>query len=279
MISPAIAGAPVSFVDSSGKQWSIPLSAIQFTDQTTADPKNWPHFNDASLTEGDKQNLLDWLKYLTQQNLLRAGDPLPPPPAFTVAAIDAGTAGNGISINIANLAPNAAKPAQGKFDATVTAAQSWPGLTSATIGQVLGVKSPAKPGDQPGLVFLKGNAGAGAPLPIDQDVDASGELAVPANGGGIAFTLATRRAPDTKAAVHVTIKDVKPDGSFTLAAGWTRTVTAVQISGLGAAYAFAITVAPPAGGFANPPAPGTVKLVGGTDGAAATPAGATILSS
>ncbi len=268
---PVLGGAPVAFVDTSGKQIEIPLSLLQFG-PAGIDASNWPGY--ASY----KSQVDPLFALLASGNLLRPGDAPTASPALQIAARDPGSSGNQITISFANVVPNKANPDQTKVDATVAVTQSLAGLTMAGIGQKLGTPTG---GTQPGLVVLTAAAVA---LPAEGEADLAGSpasWAVPKDGGGgDAFTLQTAHdaADATKIHARVTQLDATA-GTFTLTVSWTKSAPGVELKDLGATFAFVITVTAPPSGFA-PPVAGTVTLQGGADASSSSAAGAkaTVLS-
>ncbi len=276
---PVLGASPVSFVDRvTGIQRSIPLSLLQFADASSApNALAWPGY--AGYNAAAKAQIDSWLAELAKEDRLTPGAAPPPAPAFSIAARDPGSAGDGIKLYFTKVAPNAATPEKTAVDVTVQATQTYPGLTLLTLVPILGRKTPAAAGSRPGLVLPDADP-AGMPSAFEGDVGAApASVAVPRFGGGTAFTLLAARGGADAKLIHVKISQVDQGaGTFTLTTTWTKSATGVALADLQTQFAYLLTVTAPAAGFANPPATGQVTLTGGSDGAGAAAAGAVVLS-
>jgi hypothetical protein len=276
---PSVGGSPITFLDSFGAQYSIPLSFVTFPTATGAPVvSTWPGWTG---TPGSAQlnNVTGWLAYLVGQSLLSAAVLPLPPAAFTIAARDVGSSGNDITISFGTVTPNAATPAATTVDVTVTTKQVYAGLTVASLATVLGTV--ALGGTQPGLAFVSTPLATmptataatnftGTPLVFD----------IPGSSGVLSPTHDAAAEAADAALLQAAISDVNAAAStFTLTLSWTKSQTAVPLSSLATTFAYLITITPPTGGFVYGPAAGSsVTLAGGTDPAtiAPNPAQATI---
>jgi len=287
---PCLGGAPVSFIDASGNQYFIPLPYVSFPAPPAAAipaiSAQWPGWLAAGAAA--QQNTVNgWVGALAIEGYLAAGSP-PASPAFALAARDAGSAGNDISITFGNIAPNTATPPSTTADVSVTTTQVYKGLTVASVETVLGAT--ALGGTQPGLAFV-GSPFTTLPDAVSpaQNFVISGtnyEFAVPGSGGGILVPTNDATNPDA-GLITVAITDIDTTAeTFTLTLGWTKPAAPplnVALSALASTFGYVLTVTPPAGGYQLPPAAGTYTLVGGADAiktsAPPVPAQATIPSS
>ncbi len=279
-------GSPISFVDGNGAQYAIPLPWITFG---SAGPSSatWPGWTgpagsgaNASGPNGSLEtNINNWLGAIAVQGLLTAGAPQPNPPAFTVAARDSGSTGNDIVMTFSAIHPNTPN---NTADVTVTVTQIYAALTITSIQTVLGTQTVR--GSEPGLAVvgtpLASLPSATAPMLFSADPTNPPRFAV-----GVGILLPTHDAATEKAdagliAASITSVAAAP-GTFTLTLTWTKSVTGIPASALGASFGYVLTVTPPAGGFGPlPPANTSVTLLGGTDSSniAATAATATVIS-
>ena len=263
---PSVGGSPITFVDSFGAQYSIPLSFVTFPTATGAPVvSTWPGWT-GTPGSGQLNNVTSWLAYLVGQSLLSANVLPLPAAAFTIAARDAGSSGNDITIMFGTVTPNAATPASTTVDVTVATTQVYAGLTVASISNVLGTV--ALGGTQPGLAFvatplatlptaIAATNFAGAPLQFD----------IPGSGGVLAPTHDAAAEATDAALIQAAISNVDAGaGTFTLTLSWTKAQAAVPLSSLAATFGYLVTITPPAGGFVyGPAANSNVTLTGGTD--------------
>lgn len=274
--TPVVAQSPVSF-NVNGKQLMIPLSALYFDDSGVLKGDHWPLF---ATYQADVVPLLERLR---KGGALQPGPKALAKPAFTATAITAGSLAT-IEIEIGNVVPDEATPADSTADISVTETDLYTGLDAATLKDQLGATAGA--GKRPGLVFV--SSAAAPTLPQDGVYPAvaaapgdPGTITVDDNdGAGDAFELETRGDGADAILTSVEIKNTDSvSGKFDLVATWTKTVAGVQVDGIGAAFADVISVTAPPGGFLAP-SEGTVVLAGGADAIAVDPvkASATVLS-
>jgi hypothetical protein len=265
---PAVASSPLAF-SASGKYFLLPLNAVYFDAAGALKADRWPLY----LTH---KSIVDpLLESLRSAGVLAPGPEPPQKPAFTATAKTPGATGVTITIAIANVAPNAATPPSSTADVTVSETDTYTALQPATLVATIGAA--ANGGSRPGLVFVS-SAGAPALPKAGTYAMAAAAPGGPAtadipqdSGGGTAFTLETRDGGADAPLVSVEVKDVNAaQNSFTLVVTWTKVQNAVAMSGLAAAFAYAIDVQPPAGGFLAPAA-GTTTLSGGSDAIAINP--------
>jgi hypothetical protein len=253
--TPALFAGPIEFMDvGTGKQISIPLSAVSFLDGSIS----VDGYNNKAAT--------DWLKYLATTGLLVPDSSPPSKPAMIITAANPGGTGNFIQITFSEFTADA----DPKFKVVVTETDTYKGLTIGTLPTVLGTTT--IPGTHPGLVVVVGPvadipaATVGAPLvgtlpkaplyqaALDKDNKPLTAFSVQARGPGEADGVDTT----------VTIKEVDADKkTFTLVAIWsrTRTLTATEFQDP-KYFGYEIKVEKPTG---LPPAPGTYNLSGGSD--------------
>lgn len=272
---PALGGGPLTFVDATGKQFSIPLLFVTFPTAPGTPVLGGPLAGNLEATT--------WLSYLNQQGLVTAGSSPTNPPAFSIAARDAGSAGNDITIAFSNIQLDTANPSQTKLDVTVATTQTYPGLTTASIVTLLGTAPLA--GSQPGLAYV-GTPPTALPAATSAAAAFTGSplaYAIPGTDGILLATHATP-AEAADAALLTGAIAAATAAKFTLVLAWTKTAAGVALADLNATFAYLISVtAPPGpGGFAHPPAAGTVTLQGGSDPTStptpATPAAAVVVA-
>jgi len=269
----------VSFLDSNGIQYAIPLAWIVFPPAPAlADPTSWPGWSGSAAAQ--KSNITNWVGTLGTEGLLALGAAPPNPPAFTVTAVTPGSTGNDISLTVNAVYTN------NTMDVTVTVLQTYPGLTWTGTGPnliqtVLGIATVT--GTQPGLAVVGNNLTA---LP-DPSAPASFSL----SGGSYEFAPSTFGAgsllpsndPTNSDAGTITAAVSAVDSTaetFTLTLGWTKKGQGLTLSSIAAEFAYVVTITVPAGSTALPAAGTAIYLAGGTDADSlpATAATATVIS-
>jgi|GEM_PF-5295550 len=260
--TPVVAQSVISFNDS-GKHLMIPLSALYFDANGALKADRWPLYATYQATVDPL------LTRLLKDGTLRKGSTPAARPSFVATAVTPGATGVLIEIEISNVVPNSATPANSTADFKVTETDTYAGTEVGKLKDVVGTT--ANGGKRPGLVFV---SSAGAPeLPAagtySMAAAAPGDPAkadIPKHsGGGTAFSLQTRANGADAVLTSVQIKDVdQANNKFTLVVKWTKTQSGQAMNGLGAALAYAVNVSAPAGGFLAP-APGKVVLTGGSD--------------
>jgi hypothetical protein len=260
-----------------GTHLMIPLSAIYFDSNGVLKADLWPLFATY------QASVVPLLQRLRDEGVLSPGQQAVAKPAFTATAITAGTVAT-LEITTANVVPDSATPANSKADFTVTETDLYTALEPATLKATLGETAGA--GKRPGLVFVSSVAAPALPKNGSYAAVAAapgdpGAIKVPKNSGaGDAFELETRDVGADAILTSVDIKDTDAvAGKFTLVAKWSKTAPALAVSGVGAAFAYVITVTAPPDGFLAPGA-GKVVLAGGADAIAVNPvkASATVLA-
>src|SRR5262249_51252533 len=147
-----IAQSPPS-INVNGKHLMIPISALSFGDDGKLSVKNWPPYSNA-----DNQKAVDpFLSRLFAAGLLRASANLQTKPSFMATAVTPGESVL-IEIEIKNVVPSTAVPADTKADFTVTESETYTGLEPGKLKDTIGTTSGG--GKKPGLVFV---SSAGAP--------------------------------------------------------------------------------------------------------------------
>jgi hypothetical protein len=237
------------------------LTSLYFDDQGNIKADQWPEYVNGP--SGFKASVDNWLGYLVKQSLVTPGKIPAAKPAFQIEAKDPGSTGNFITVEFKNITPDPKVPGNTTVDVTVTETDTYPLLTPDTLEKVIGKTSGG--GSRPGLVFLA------TPTPI-----------LPAVGGGDlksagvgkpfvfdfagAFTVQAKHDDPDAGLTNVQVTAVDTGAkTFTLTATWKKPAVAVKLSDLGTTFAYELTVTPPKGGFADPPAAGTVTLTGGAD--------------
>jgi hypothetical protein len=267
----ALANDPVELTDLTGKQVSLPLTAIFFD-------------GNAVKAEGDlytaNKTILDpWLAYLAAIGWLFPDAQSPVKTAMVITAKDPGSNGNFIQVTFSSF--DETDPNDPKFDVAVTETNTYTGLTPATVQTVLGAS--AGTGTEPGLVFVPGAAPTDLPKAGSYPLTVTSPNTFAAadipkdSGAGNAFTVRAKADGADGAQTKVDIKDVDASAStFTLFAGWNKTASQITSSQVGVNFAYLITVAPPAGGTISAPVSGTITLNGGSDAASAAAASAAV---
>jgi len=268
--TPVLAQSPLS-LNANGKQHMIPLSALYFDSTGALKADRWPPY---AVVNGPDKLVDKFLKRLESEGALQPGKQPAAKPAFTATAV---TAGNVlVQIDIANVAPDAVVAANSKADFVVTETDTYTGLTLATLTGTVGAV--ANGGSRPGLVFVSSAVGAlpkNGVYPLAGD---PGTVDIADGAAGTSFTVTSRAGGADAALTSVEIKNAA-SGTFTLIATWTKTANAQAMTGLAAAFAYVLTITPPAGGFLAPAA-GKIVLTGGSDGLVVSPvkASATVVA-
>lgn len=276
--TPTVLGnVPLEYTDPvSGKQVSIPLSALKFTNgQLSVDSSVWkpavPGFV-ASL-------LATW----AQQGLIVPVPAAAPKPAMTLTAADAGSTGNGIKVTISNVKLNI-DPTQTTFNLKIEETDTYTGLTPTSIITVLGTDKAA--GTQPGLVHVVQSTtpATGMPAAISKQTlaiggGASAQLKLMNNAATPApfLTLEAKRAGTDGTQTTVTIANVQAT-TFDLTACWSKTVTGATLATLQSNVAYELKILPPPSGIISPPAAASAQLSGGSDGSSASAASAIVFA-
>jgi hypothetical protein len=276
--TPTVLGnVPLEYTDPvSGKQVSIPLSALKFTNgQLSVDSSIWkpavPGFV-ASL-------LATW----AQQGLIVPVAAAAPKPAMTLTAGDAGSTGNGIKVTISNVKLNI-DPTQTTFNIKIEETDTYTGLTPASIVTILGTDKAA--GTQPGLVHVVQSTtpANGMPAAISKAA-----MAVPSGGSNAQkqlmnnaatpapfLTLEAKRAGTDGTQTTVTI--AVQATTFDLTAYWSKTVTGATLATLQSNVAYELKILPPPSGIISPPAGASAQLSGGSDGSSPSAASAIVFA-
>lgn len=281
-IRPVLGASPISFVDpKTGQQYSIPLPVLEYAHgQGAPDPSSWPSY--AGLSADAQAALTAWIGELVRGALIAPGEEVPPPPAFKVSAVDPGSTGDGIVLSITKVTPNLTKPGLTSVDASIATSQVYKALTPDTLIAVIGKKGGAAgSASRPGLVVVDGTVD-GVPVAADADLGATAKLDVGKDGGAVgdkSFSLVPRKSGDEGKAIHVVVANIdKVAKTFDLTVTWSGAKATSQVAKLKDAFPYLITVTPPDGGFAHPPALGDVTLSGGADGDTPAPSAAIVLS-
>lgn len=273
MAAQVVANGPISFSDTDGLAFSIPLSILYVDDNGTIKADSWPPYD-------EYQSLIDpWLAYLQEQGLIRQGEASAPVTAMIVKAKTTGAAGNTILLEINNLHPDPADNSVTLFDVTVTENNTYSGLSPATLKAMLGTA--AGGGEKPGLVFVS-SAGdpempkAGSYPLMSGAGNTAASVEVPnADESATAFKVSARSKGAEGNRTTVTIEDVTAT-AFTLVAEWTKTSANLKPGDVAGSFDYEITVDPPQDGALATPAAGDYTLNGGVDAQPAKPATVTL---
>lgn len=266
--TPVTGGGPFEYITASGKQVSIPLSALSF------DASGNPVVDAAWTPLADPGTAL--LAFATAQGTLAPAATRSPFPAMLLRAADAGASGNNITVTVAVSSPPAnGDITQTTFDLTVTETDVYKGLTAATVESILG--SSAVTGTSPGLVQVVAGSvdAAGVPTAVAGAALTGSPAKLDVDGTGtppLVFSLTGKKdSPDallTKVSVTPTT-----GSSFDLEATWTKTVSGVTLttvaSQVSSELGYEITVSTPNSGAYSLPASAVTALSGGSSVAAA----------
>lgn len=287
MANKVIGNGPIGFTDSKGNQRFIPLSVLEFSD-SEIDASKW------SLYTANKTIVDALLRELVDNDFLRPGPSPPPKPAMILKAAVPGAAGNNIQVAFSNLNVDTTTPADTTFDATITAKETYEGLSydsrnpesPAFIKNVLGTETLT--GTSPCLIRVR-NADTPS-KPQEDSYRLMGGNASTKSSKGIggdptrtAFTAEAWKNGDEGDSITATISDVDDaTNTFKLVVELKQTtITDIKLSQLPAKLAgsgIVLEVKKPDGGDYALPALGTVGLIGGSDAQAASTASATIIA-
>jgi hypothetical protein len=263
------------------RMWACPLEVIGWSagSGTVVSDCRYPFDNLVNLTKRQQGccTIMVGPADITGKNTLQSIVDSASNVAMTITAADPGSAGNNITVTIAN---SQVSVAAASLDFTVTETDIYPSLSLATMAGILGVQQTA--GSQPGLAHLSSqpNTTIGAPN-TDQTVQFVGGSAtakaqasfVNANGQAV-FTLEAKKVGVDGNLTSATVSNVDANGNFTLGLTWQKTLRGATLGnvqqGIATDLAYEITAAPPAGRIAFP-AEGSVPLRGGSDAVAGGP--------
>ena len=273
---PVLGSGPISLLES-GKQYSIPLSALYFDSTGKLKADRWPSYPSIA-SEVDT-----FLARLLVSGALAVGPEPAAKPAFLVKAAGAGSTGNSVTLLIENVAPDTNNPPASKADITVTETDTYSNVKPADLAALIGTS--AGGGSKPGLVFLS-SANPELPKAKSYTFTAATPGTDPAtakieknSGTGDAFTLESRSKATDANLTKAEIKNVDATaGTFTMVVTWTKKVTATQVDSVATPLSYAVVITAPPGGY-RAPVPGVVTLSGGSDAtttSAATASGSAI---
>ncbi len=283
----AVGDGPIEFTDSSGRQFVIPLSALEFDDSNNLTANAWPGYT------AHKAELDPYLKYLLKEGFIQRGSSSPQKQAMVVKAADPGSAGNNLQIAFTNIKPDPGDPtnaAKTTFDAVISEQETYSllGIDSSNpnfLKTVLGTETIT--GSQPGAVHALDADTPKLPKAGEYTLSGGGNttpssVKIPANSSGDAFNLAARKNGADGDNTKVVISNVDTTANtFSMDVTWSKTITGTKVGDLPAKLqdtGYAIQVdAPDGGGFALPAA-GTYGLHGGAEAQAAQAAQAVIIA-
>src|SRR6266545_1801078 len=208
---------PIQFTNRNGRQLLIPLTALYFDARGALKLDHWAPY--AGLDAVDQGSLQELLKDLVRQRLLTPAKAPAPQAALVFQATLSGAAGNAVTLTVAKVVPDPAKPPDPKnatFDLSVKESAVYPQLSVDAaadnfVADVLGTDADLVSPD--GLVHLK--APVADPLPLPKggtyQLGAGGTqtVAVPqaAAANQTAFTLEARDTDVTAPLTKVVIAD------------------------------------------------------------------------
>lgn len=267
----ALAAQPVAFSDvSTGTQWFISMSAIQFEDGV---PK--VIVSELPATLRAKQLKIEArLKELADVGVLLKRTEQPAEPAMKVEANSSGAAGNKVSVEVSNVRPDPGDPARIIFDVEVTETNNYDGLTVATVESTLGTAAGT------GLVYAEANSAVALPkageytLVAGANAAARASLEVPkTDSTPRSFKVLSRGTGPDGVSTTITISSVDAAaGTFAMTVVWSKAVPNLDTAGVAAAFSYAVAITAPDGGALKAPAKGIYNLTGGNDAQTATKA-------
>jgi hypothetical protein len=262
---------PFEFMDQSGKHVSIPLTALTLNNGviTSTDP-NW----NKVLSNPPAQALYQYMLNVTPPLLWPTPAPAPFP-AMVVRAVNAGTAGNNITVNVtvtpAASSPPIQDPTTQTFTLTVTESDTYANQTPATIANTLKTAG--------ALVYVVQTVQTtGVPESYSGTLTGSPDQ-VPIEGSGspgTLFVLSPRQNTlGASAGAQYTQLTITPNlaspsnpnaGTFNLQATWTYTVSCTldSLASVSSELGYVITIGKPSSGAFSIPAQTSTTLSGGT---------------
>lgn len=300
--TPTVLGnVPLEYTDPvTGKQVSIPLSALKFTNgQLKVDTGTWPNPPNPPSPTPPYIKLPDFvnsmLTNLAQQGVIIPAPTPSPKPAMVVTAQDPGSAGNNIVLTFAVTTPNL-DPTQVKFSMTVTETETYKKLTLTSgkpnyVETVLGSDTVTSP--TPGLAHvIHASLGAtGTPSLANTTAFKAASPTAKAQSDvkstdatpKLLFTLEAKKAgKDGELTSVLSVGPNTDDASlFDLSIQWTRQITNLTLANVAAntgPLGYEVTVAAPSSGIFSIPQANSVQLSGGTDGSSPTAASAIVFA-
>jgi hypothetical protein len=279
MTSTVIGNGPIGFTDKDGNQKFIPLSSLYFEGSEIKVVSSQLYTKNKLTVDAVLKNLIDG-------GFLTAGANPPPKPALVLKAAIPGAAGNSITVTFSNIVVNLNTPGNSTFDATITAKETYSGLSfdsnsSSFIKKVLGTETIIA--SSPGLVRAKDSDAPTQPTDKQSYTLAGGGVGkshVDITGtspGPTAFTVEAWKVGSEGDNITIKISEVDAIAkTFTLIVEFKpQLITGIKLTDLPdklAGSGFVITVAKPDSGAYAIPALGTVILGGGADAKAASTA-------
>jgi hypothetical protein len=198
---------------------------------------------------------------------------------MVITAADPGALGDTIEISFSKFQKPAKVGDNVTFDVTVTEEISYKNVTPAAVTKILGSTADAEP--KGGLVFVSSAAVPSLPKKANdpyQLVGDPGKASIDATVG-TAFELTAKKGGPDSSLIEVTISDLTAT-DFTLTSRWIKTEKSMTVVTLKTnPFSYRINIDPPVnGGELGVPAEGVVKLFGGVDAQAATPASAVVMA-
>ena len=266
----ALGTGPVTFLDGNQSQKSIPLSAIYF-DGSSPNATLWPEWTTTPANQGLITALLT---QLVQQGLLVPGPTPVSQPALTITAAEPGAPGNSIQVKFSSPNTSVNPPT---ITAEVSAIETYPGLTLATLEAALGNSAATATG----VIFLSGGPTAVMPVAQSNPITAGGTLNIVDATSTTVFTVeAVDQVPlanDT--GIQLAVSAVTAT-AFTLTASWDsgpKVVTMAELTNP-AQNPFQTLVSFTAPTNGPLPAAGTLVLLGGAPATSSPPAAASVVA-
>jgi hypothetical protein len=279
MPSQVLGSGPIGFTDGNGNQRFIPLSALNFVNREIK-VDNW------SLYTTNKTLVDALLKDLVEGGFLLPGTEAPIKPAMLIESAISGAAGNHIQVTFSNIVVDSTTPANSTFDCTITAKDTYSGLSldftsSSFIKKVLGTETIT--GIIPSLVHLKDADKPSLPQKGIYDLTGGGDntkasKAIDGDPSGTAFTLESSKNGSDGQYIRATVADNPTAQNLTLVVEWKQPVIkGIKVADLPnklSGNGLVLKVSKPEGANFAIPTAGTIILSGGADAKVATTASA-----
>jgi len=263
---------PFEFMDQEGRHVSIPLTALTLSSGViSSNDTTWATI----LSTPPAQPL--WTYMLNATPPLLWPTPAPSPaPAMVIRAVNQGTAGNNITVNVAVTSAASSPPIQDPttqtFTLTVTETDTYINQTPATIANTLSTAGAL-------VQVFQTIQTTGTPVSYTGTLSGSPDLiSIEASGspGGTLFVLTPRKntlnasvgAQNTQ--LTITPNSASPSNpsydTFNLTAKWTNQVicTLDSLTSVFSELSYEITISRPSNGAYSVPAPVSTTLTGGT---------------
>lgn len=240
----------------------LPLSSLRFEDGKIEVAEQLTNQMSAPLTSA----AMEVLERLAKEKVLTPGPATVPLPSMLLEAKFPGSWVS-VEIEISNVVPDEADANETSFDVRVTEVDLYSGLDPGGAEDTLGAH-----GSKRGLFeFIPGTGEMPEATDIDLGDPPSAE--VPDADGNVAFTI---QSASTTEGQSISVKPDDGQATFSITAVWTKS-TNVRLKNFAAEFGDVLKVTEPAGGF-RVPSPGTIRLIGATDGVGPTPSKGTVFT-